>query len=60
MITTIDLYVALCSSPTDCDAFLSHEEGLLKISEQCAKEERTYRSFKEYTESDCYVINTTY
>lgn len=65
MITTVALYVALCSSPTTCDNYVpatrtaSNQEELSQVHEQCAKEERTYRSFKGYKESDCYVINTT-
>lgn len=65
MITTIALYVALCSSPTTCDNYVpatwtaSSQEELSQVYDQCAKEEQTYMGFKGYKESDCYVINTT-
>lgn len=65
MITTIALYVALCSSPTTCDNYVpatwtaSSQEEINQVYEQCAKEEQVYMSFKGYKESDCYVINET-
>lgn len=64
MITTIALYVALCSSPTTCDEYIpatwtaSSQEELSQVYEQCAKEEKVYMTFKSYEESDCYVVDS--
>ncbi len=58
---TILLYVALCSSPSQCDAYqpaswtVSSQQEENEAFEQCAKLERKYMDMKGYKESDCYI-----
>lgn len=58
---TILLYVALCTSPSQCDAYepaswsVSTQQEENEAFEQCAQLEREYMSVKGYNESDCYI-----
>lgn len=58
---TILLYVALCTSPNQCDAYepaswsVSTQQEENEAFEQCAKLERKYMGKKGYKESDCYI-----
>lgn len=58
---TIILYVALCVSPNQCDAYepeswsVSSQQEEDLAFEQCAALERQYMAMKGYKESDCYV-----
>ena len=58
---TILLYVTLCTSPSQCDAYepatwsVSSQQEENKAFEQCTKLEREYMSMEGYKESDCYI-----
>lgn len=58
---TILFYVALCTSPNQCDAYepaswtVSTQQEEALAFEQCAAIERQYMSVKGYVESDCYI-----
>jgi hypothetical protein len=62
---TITLYVALCFSNTDCQAYepaswtANSIQEVNQSLEACAKEERRYMSnvIGSYKESDCYVVS---
>lgn len=59
---TILLYVALCTSPTQCDEYqpaswtVSSEQEEQLAFEECASLEREYMKKKGYRESDCYYV----
>jgi hypothetical protein len=58
---TIVLYVALCTSPTQCGQYnqeswsVTTEQEAALAFEQCAAIERQWMKEEGYVESDCYV-----
>lgn len=58
---TILLYVALCTSPSQCDAYtpaswsVSTQQEEDQAFKECAALERVAMTVKGYKESDCYI-----
>ena len=61
---TIILYVALCSSPINCQAYepvswtATTHEGVITSLVECSNIERGFMAMRAYKESDCYVLDT--